>query len=76
MENQKVLLKAKSTGDIYEYLGPQTYKNLSTGQQGTIDDEIVARVLVIPITLNEMQLKNPFLSEMISKMGLKMERGG
>jgi hypothetical protein len=69
---EKTLLKAKSTGDVYEYLGKNQYKNLSKGQLGHIDRAIVNKHLSIPVRANQLQMKNRHFVTLIEALGLSI----
>lgn len=69
--NYRIILRAKQTGDFYEAeAGINLYKNLSTGQVGVIDLDIVHKHLVIPVAANEMQMRNENLIHLIDRLGL------
>lgn len=69
----RILLRGRAKGDIYEpTLEKDNYKNLSTGQVGRIDKDIVAKHLVVGVRENQMQMKNKYFAVLVERLGLAM----
>lgn len=73
MKEFKGLIKAKKTNDIYQVMGDDIYKNLSTGKSGKIRIEDAKKLFIIPIQLNNMAVKNPLVIDLIEELGLSLE---
>lgn len=71
MENKGILKSAKN--HLYVYHGDDKYTNLTTGERGILKKEDAQTMLVAPIQLNNMAVKNPSLIDLISQLGLSVE---
>lgn len=67
------LLKGKGRGDVYQPLGNERYKNITTGNTGIIEDKVARNHLVIPERLNKMMQKNAALYGLIEGLGLAIQ---
>ena len=74
-ENSKlpVVVKSKTTGEIYQWHGDNKFENLSRGICGRIPQEIASENLSINLDLQGLVQKNPILIELIKNLRLKVE---
>lgn len=70
----RTLLRGRAKGDIYEpTLEKDNYKNLSTGEFGRIDKDIVAKHLVVGVRENQLQMKNKYFAVLVERLGLSLK---
>lgn len=70
----RTLLRGRAKGDIYEpTLEKDNYKNLSTGEFGRIDKDIVAKHLVVGVRENQLQMKNKYFAVLVERLGLALK---
>jgi hypothetical protein len=66
------LLRSK-TGEIYSYLGNESYENITKGGKGKVRDEDASKVFVIPLCLNSMCNKNENIVRLIKELNMCIE---
>lgn len=71
-QSKSIIIAGKDTGYIYETTDGEHLTNLTTGREGTKDE--IKTDLVIPLHLNAMCEKNDNLKELITALGLAIER--
>jgi len=71
-QSNPIIITGKDTGYIYETTDGEHLTNLTTGREGTRDE--IKTALVIPLSLNAMCETNPIVKELISTLGLAIER--
>jgi hypothetical protein len=59
--------------DVYRYLGNNIFKNLRTGNEGEVSDEVAKKVFKINLEATELINENPILEEMIKALNLKFD---
>lgn len=59
--------------DLYRYLGGNKFRNLRTGKEGIIDDELAQKVFKINLEATELINENPIIEEIIKSLGLKFD---
>lgn len=57
--------------DLYRYLGENKFRNIRTGHEGIIADEMARKVFKINVEMTFICEGNPIIEEMINKLGLK-----
>lgn len=60
--------------DLYRYLGENKFRNIRTGQEGVIDDEMAQKVFKISIEATEVCNEYPIIEEMIKSLNLKSNK--
>lgn len=70
--SKPIIIAGKDTGYIYETTDGEHLTNLTTGKEGTRDQ--ITSAFVIPVCLNAMCETNPKLKELITALGLAIER--
>lgn len=71
-QSKPIIIAGKDTGYIYETTDGEHLTNLTTGRKGTRDE--IKTALVIPLHLNAMCETNDKLKELITALGLAIER--
>lgn len=59
--------------DLYRYLGGNRFRNLRTGKEGDVSDELAQTTLKINLEATELINQNPLLEEMIKVLNLKFD---
>ena len=73
MKDTAVLINSK-TQDLYRHIKGNIFKNLSTGVEGEILEELANKILVIDYKASMMFNKYPLLEELVFKLKLKLEK--
>lgn len=60
--------------DLYRYLGENKFRNIRTGQEGIIDDEVAAKVFRINLEATELCEEFPLIEQMIKSLNLKSNK--
>ena len=60
--------------DFYRYLGENKFRNIRTGQEGVIDDEVAKKVFKINLEATEIFEEFPIIEEMIKSLNLKSNK--
>ena len=72
--NDTAILRNLQTNDLYRHIEGNKFKNLRTGLEGEIPEELTNKVLVIDYNSTMMINKYPIIETIIEKLGLKYER--
>ena len=72
--NDTAILKNIQTNNLYRHIKGNTFKNLSTGVEGEILEELANKILVIDYKASMMFNKYPLLEELVFKLKLKIEK--
>lgn len=59
--------------DLYRFLGGNKFRNLRTGREGEISDEMAQKTLNINLDATELINENPIIEEMIRTLNLKFD---
>lgn len=59
--------------DLYEFLGGNRFRNLRTGREGDVDDELARKIFRINVEASRMLSDYPHIAEMISTLNLKIK---
>lgn len=62
----------KKTNHIYRHISGNKFKNLTTGAEGEMSDEIAQKVLTIGASASDICNKHPLVEELISRLKLKI----
>lgn len=60
--------------DLYRYLGENKFRNIRTGQEGVIDDEMARKVFKISLEATVLCEEFPLIEEMIMSLNLKSNK--
>jgi hypothetical protein len=71
-----VVLVNRNTGNVYEHLHGNSFKNLTTSKVGELTPQKAKAGLVLPVKLNYLVDKNPALLGMIRELGLSVGLNG
>lgn len=69
-----MILRNIQNNDPYLSLGENRYKNLRTGREGVVDEEMAEKVFVINIEATALYNENPLLEDLIKRVNLKFEK--
>lgn len=61
------------TDVLYRYLGDNKFRNLITGVEGFVKDEVAQKIFRINLEATELINENPIIEEMIKSLGLKFD---
>lgn len=67
------VLRNTQKDHAYLHLGEQRYRNLTTGVEGEIPDDIAKKIFLLNVELTEMIAINPEIENLITKLNLKFE---
>lgn len=59
--------------ELYLYLGDNKFRNLNTGKEGVIDDEMAQKVFRINLDATAVWYANPLFEEMVKRLNLKFD---
>ena len=68
------ILKNIQTQDLYRHIKDNVFKNLRTGVEGEIPEELSNKILKIDYNASMMLNKYPVIEELIFKLKLKIEK--
>lgn len=71
--NAKPLVVRKDNSVLYRYEGNNTYTNLQTNKQGTVDENIANKVFAFPLALNQITLKYPLVELLLIKLKMNIQ---
>ncbi len=60
--------------DLYRYLGENRYRNIRTGQEGEITEEMAKKVFKINIEATFLIEENPLIEKLIKSLNLKIDK--
>lgn len=60
--------------DLYRYLGENKFRNIRTGQEGVVDDEMARKVFKISLEATVLCEEFPLIEEMIMSLNLKSNK--
>jgi len=61
------------TGDVYQYLGQNRFRNMRTWAEGQVSDEVAQRCFVINLDATELINEHPILEDLIKVLQLKFD---
>ena len=61
---------------LYRYLGGNKYRNIATGVEGEISEEVAQRIFKINLELTELCQEFPNIEKMIYQLKLKIDKDG
>lgn len=61
-------------GDLYRYFGENKFKNIRTGKEGVVSDEVAKKVFRINLEATEMLNEFPEIENLIHALDLKLEK--
>ena len=73
MKDTAVLINYK-TQDLYRHIQGNIFKNLRTGVEGEIPEELTNKILKIDFKATMLFNKYPLLEELVFKLKLKIEK--
>lgn len=59
--------------DLYRFLGGNRFRNLRTGKEGEVSDELAKSTLKINLEATALINENPLLEEIIKRLNLKID---
>lgn len=59
---------------MYQYFGQNRYKNLRTGVEGVVSDEVAQRCFVINLEATQLLYEHPVLEDLIRTLNLKFDK--
>lgn len=59
--------------DLYRYLGENKFRNLRTGKEGTVTDEMAKEIFKINLDATAIINENPIVETMIKQLNLKAD---
>ena len=72
--NDTAVLKNVQNLDLYRHIKDNTFKNLRTGAEGEIPEELTNKILTIDFNATMLFNKYPLLEELVFKLKLKIEK--
>ena len=72
--NNTAILKNIQTQDLYRHLQGNIFKNLRTGIEGEIPEELSNKILKIDFKSTMLFNKYPLLEELVFKLKLKLDK--
>jgi hypothetical protein len=67
------IVSHKRSGEIYRYIGHETFENIRTKQTGTVSEELASKVFWMEADLSEMVNDHPQVIDLISSLNLKLK---
>jgi hypothetical protein len=67
-------VRHKTTNDLYQYFGQNRFKNLRTGVEGSVSDEVAQRCFVINLDATEILHYHPIVEDLIRTLNLKFDK--
>jgi len=67
------ILCNKSNRNAYECLGGNRYRNIVSGAEGEVSDELAKTVFTISVPLSLACSVNPLVKKLINRLGLVIE---
>lgn len=59
---------------LYRYLGDNKYRNLLTGVEGEISEEVARKIFKINLEMTQLCEEFPLIEEAISRLQLRMDK--
>jgi hypothetical protein len=59
--------------DLYEFLGEKKFKNIRTGKEGIVEDEMAQKIFKINLEATQLISEYPVVSELIHSLHLKFD---
>ena len=69
-----IIVRHLGTNVPYQYLGQNTFKNLTTGVEGNVSDEVAQRSFVINMDATELFYEHPILLDLVHTLKLKFDK--
>jgi hypothetical protein len=69
-----VVVRHKTTNDLYQYFGQNRFKNLRTGVEGEVSDEVAQRCFAINLDATEILHYHPIVEDLIRTLNLKFDK--
>lgn len=68
-----VVVRHKKTNDVYQYLGQNVFRNVRTGGEGSVSDEVAQRSFNINLDATELFNEHPILHDLVRILNLKFD---
>jgi hypothetical protein len=62
-----------NTNDLYRYLGDNRFRNIRTGKEGVVSDEMAKEIFKISVEATAILNEYPNAEEMIRRLNLKAD---
>ena len=68
-----VVVRHKKTNCVYLYLGQNIFRNVHTGVEGSVSDEVAQRSFNINLDATELFNEHPLLHDLVRVLNLKFD---
>ncbi len=69
----KTIVRNIQNNDLYEYVGDNKFRNIRTGNEGELSDEVAQKVFKINLEATQLFGEYPILTELVQRLGLKFD---
>lgn len=68
------ILRNIQNNNLYKYLGENKYRNLLTGVEGEISEEVARKIFKINVEMTVLCAEYPIIEETIKALQLRMDK--
>lgn len=68
------ILRNIQNNNLYKYLGENRYRNLLTGVEGEINEEVARKIFKINVEMTVLCAEYPIIEETIKALQLRMDK--
>lgn len=68
------IVRHKTTNFLYEFLGGNRFRNIATGVEGEVPDDVAQRSFAINLEATALIGEYPMICDLIKVLNLKMEK--
>ena len=69
----KPVVRNIQNNDFYQYLGENKFKNLRTGKEGVVSDEMAKDIFKVNLDASNLINEHPMIAKMISQLNMKAD---
>ncbi len=69
----KTIVRNIQNNDLYEYVGDNKFRNIRTGNEGELSDEVAQKVFKINLEATQLFGEYTILTELVQRLGLKFD---
>lgn len=74
--NKLAVVRHKQTNDLYYFIGGNKFRNIRSGVEGEVPDEVAQRSFAINLEATVLINEHPMICELIKVLNLKMDKNG
>lgn len=72
--NNIAIVRHKKTNDLYYFLGGNKFRNIRSGVEGEVPDDVAQRSFAINLEATVLINEYPMLEDLIRSLNLKMDK--